>query len=323
MSDLQSAAQPTSISHVRIVAKAAAETGGKLAISGKGFQNVCVYAADDGDAYQLWQRLPTADGAYMLINKANGLCILRNGNTNGAQLVLALPGENWAPSLAQWRDDVVKGDYNAINSLDDWEQKINIPGDGPYYPGNYLVTWTWSHGADNELWQQVPVHAENLTLQSLSFDVAHAAIEKTPSQVLGNIYLYNPSRFAPQMISQSQGFSVPLSYGFTAQGAYRDATFVYQGQTPWLDPNGNLVMIGSFPRYAPTVSTTTGLTVSVQAYVQANGEVTAEVSQLCARLSVPFTAVFTAGPPGGGTQTVTMTGTYKASGTYGYAYRTV
>lgn len=57
---------------------------------------------------------------------------------------------------AYWYDDHVQGPYNAIASREDWEQKINIRGDGPYAAGLAVIAYPWDGGAVNELWRFWP-----------------------------------------------------------------------------------------------------------------------------------------------------------------------
>jgi hypothetical protein len=104
--------------------------------------------------FSTWTMPPARDGAgFGLVSVAHGTCIARASNGNGAPLILIDAAELETNDLAIWRHDNVPGDYNAINSFADWDQKINIPGNGPYLPGTQLITWHWSGGAANELWQ--------------------------------------------------------------------------------------------------------------------------------------------------------------------------
>lgn len=66
--------------------------------------------------------------------------------------LLDLPPEGPNGEWTSWRDDNVAGPYNALVSFQDWEQKINILGRGPYKPGSHVAMWEWSGGAVNELW---------------------------------------------------------------------------------------------------------------------------------------------------------------------------
>ncbi len=115
-------------SHCYILCKATAGNGAVLAIAaGEIYVSVAEYKI--GDDTQLWQRWALADGAYALINKATRLCLFRQGPM-GDSLVLVPFARAAADPFGQWRDDKVPGDYHAINSLADWEQKINLAGDG-------------------------------------------------------------------------------------------------------------------------------------------------------------------------------------------------
>jgi len=114
---------------------------------------------------QVWRRVPARGGGYGLVNRQRGLALARASNDNAARLKLVPVAHIGTDDLAVWRDDTVPGTFNAINSLADWEQKINIPGNGPYFPGAWMFSWHWDHGHANELWYQLPAATGTTTIQ--------------------------------------------------------------------------------------------------------------------------------------------------------------
>jgi len=111
-----------------------------------------------------------------LINKGTKQCIVRDKNGQGANLSLTTEDQINFNDLAVWRDELTWG---GINSLADWEQKINIPGNGPYKDGQRLVTWGYSGGAPNESWYAVPEQAK-VELANVSFNVDLSKILELP-----------------------------------------------------------------------------------------------------------------------------------------------
>ena len=45
----------------------------------------------------------------------------------------------------------------ALRPQYDSDQNLNVRGDGPYPPGALVLTYTWSGGDPNEVWQIVSV----------------------------------------------------------------------------------------------------------------------------------------------------------------------
>jgi hypothetical protein len=99
---------------------------------------------------QLWEKRSTRDGnGFALINKARGLCIRRNGDGNGEMLKLVNVESIERDDQCVWRTEGPYGGYYAINCFADYEQKINISGNGPYHNGMYLVAHDWDGASIN------------------------------------------------------------------------------------------------------------------------------------------------------------------------------
>lgn len=67
---------------------------------------------------------------------------------------------------------------SAIRPLADIGQNINIPGDGPYTPGQEVCTWDWGGGAANEIWAPMLVTSHAKKLRHSSKPNAHANKDK-------------------------------------------------------------------------------------------------------------------------------------------------
>lgn len=136
-------------------------------------RNVTLDLLDLHDETQMWAKIPrsAADpGTFGLQNRRHGTWMQRSPVdhagikdivqlTKGAgdpaaagELVGSHPLTSYNDSVL-WHDDHVQGPYNALVSARDWEQKLNIRGDGPYGTHSDIIMWQWCGGAENELWR--------------------------------------------------------------------------------------------------------------------------------------------------------------------------
>jgi uncharacterized protein YjdB len=139
--------------YVSIVSKARAHSGRMLVITGRPLDNAVTVEAPGDEAWQSWDKRPVKAGqGYMLISKADPTkCIARRGGREPTALADIRTAKL---DDCIWRDDTVRGRYNAINCWTDWELKLNVRGNPPYRDrGTTLLTWPWACGADNELWR--------------------------------------------------------------------------------------------------------------------------------------------------------------------------
>jgi hypothetical protein len=301
------------MSHIYIVSKAKDYGGGTLAMAAA-WGSVIVTTYKEGDDTQLWEKRSLSDGTYALINKATYLCVRCQGSGNGAQLDL-VPLQYLSDQFTHWRDDNVAGPFNAINSLANWEQKINIPGDGPYGSGQYLITWKWGGGQPNELWQQQPAAETAYTLQSLVFDTAQAKIA-TLKAVWGAELSYTNN--SPTAVETPLTASVPMlsTYGFTPNAGNPGIAFAYHGPRPVLDVNRQVVLQDGDWQYAGTATSSVTQPFKTYVYVPAWTIVAYGAMQSCAQLTVPYTATLSARAPDGTTKQVEVGGTYSAMCSY-------
>jgi hypothetical protein len=138
--------------YVSIVSKAHAQSGRVLVITGRPIDNAVTVEVPGDEKWQTWDKRPVKAGqGYLLISKADPTkCIARGG---GREPTVLAEIRTAKLDDCVWRDDTVRGRYNAINCWTDWELKLNARGNPPYLDrGTKLLTWPWACGADNELW---------------------------------------------------------------------------------------------------------------------------------------------------------------------------
>ena len=306
-------------SHCYLISKALTGDGKVLAIAATlpaWVGNIVIVAVHvEGDETQMWERRPLADGTYALINKAANMCIARNDIDPGVPLTLGPIDNLESYTPAHWRDDTVPGPYNAINSLLDWEQKINIPGDPPYFAGLSVITWKWSGGAPNELWQQKSAGDPAYTLLSIAFDAATLQVEDL-QPVYGADMGY--TNLTSQRVEETLTANPVLAttYDFQPAAGAPDIQVAYHGARPSLDESGALVLLDGDWRYG--TGNAAGVTVPLKllVLVPANGWVAYTVMEKCARLTMAYAAQFKRVNADGSSDTVSVSGTYAATCPY-------
>jgi len=254
---------------------------------------VRVKLLDQNDDLQLWERRPTRNGkGYALINKKRGKCLARPNGIMGAGLVLAGLDQIETNDLAVWRDDGVSGTYNAINSYADWEQKINIPGNGPYKSGDRLVSWEWSRGAVNELWLQKP-QIKSIKIKKVDFDLAAGKVEDQTPVVAGSQLVENNTD-----VEQTQ----KLTFRFVETHTYRfnferglkvGVSLDFSGGLPIVGKTKVKIMAEGHWKYSEETATTQQkeVTLELPVRVPAKSQILAETLLLTANLDVPYTAI--------------------------------
>jgi hypothetical protein len=308
-------AAPAPGTYINIVSKAKDPDGRSLAIADGGY-NVIVDALSETSDSQLWERRAFPDGSYALVNKASNMCIARQYPGNGSPLQ-PMPVSVLPNPLAQWRDDNVSGPYNAINSLQDWEQKINIPGDGPYYEGQPLITYKWSGGADNELWEQVPSKAPVYTLKTIDFDTTKAQRQSLAAVGTGSptgssqpIELVNDARISVVMPIATDVI-VYSQYGFQPATGAPNFAMAYSGVRPTIDGSGAIALVQGDWQYGPTTYVNTPAHFSGKVNVPPSVTAGYWIMEGPTQLTVPYTALFA--PLSGSGDPITVNGVYTAA----------
>lgn len=304
------AVPPLPGSHFYILSKAPSGAGGVLAIAAAdGRVIVAAYQADDDR--QLWTRRALYDGSYALINKAAKLCIGAYPPRNGTPLQLYPLDQIETGPYTHWRDDTVPGDYNAINASADWEQKINLPTDGPYFPGATLVTWQWSHGAPNELWAQVSTDRFGYTLVSLAFDTAKARIDPL-APIAGNDISVLNNESVPANLPIFTVQRLTTAYGFHPAAGSPDIEIPYHGPRPALDANGLVVLAEGDWQYGTSAQSFVDTPFQIIVAVPPKTAVAYGAREACAQLTLPYAATFDRASPDGKSETIQISGSFTA-----------
>jgi hypothetical protein len=105
------------------------------------------------DLNQHWQREDDSRGGFVLYNVGTGKVLQRTTSQGGR---VELMERNNSDSNQLWRQETW-GSWVGINTLVDWEQKLNVSGGGPYNETTPIILWEYSRGGENESWQFVPV----------------------------------------------------------------------------------------------------------------------------------------------------------------------
>lgn len=104
------------------------------------------------DPRQLWVREEdAARGGFFLRNPFLDRC-LRAGSSQGGTITMASKSMGDAEFI--WRKEQ-GDDWGCLNKLSDWEQKMNVAGNGPYDENTPIIQYEYDRGSDHELWKLV------------------------------------------------------------------------------------------------------------------------------------------------------------------------
>jgi len=314
----------TTTQNCYFIAKATTPKGEPLALSAQAehsvplFPNfdklVCVKKLNYSDQNQMWQRLKIQNASdknhdcFGLINVGRNMCIIRQENHQGTRLELVSIDKCQFDELAQWRFE----DYGGINSVADWEQKINIPGNGPYTDGQFVVTWEYSHGGSNEIWRIVGVNIKE-EIQSFEFNIPAAALIHLPPTTYTQQSLANQTS-----VQQSQEVDVSYTktnhYSFTdTTGTKITSTMGFKVKVPEIGAEFSASLsVETDVEYSSTTSKddSTTVTVKFNPIVPPNSTVVCTALIQNGQLSVPYTAVIKRTFPDNSTAIITNTGTF-------------
>ncbi|AKQ66809.1 hypothetical protein A176_003721 [Myxococcus hansupus] len=300
------------------ISKAFSPEGKQLAISASADNHaVTVQNLDYTNDLQLWEvRNTRGDEGFSIINKSTGRAICRASNEQGASLItVGLEAIN-TNDLAVWRNEGNET-FNPIYSFADWEQKINILGNGPYRAGTQLVTWEWSGGGDNEKWAQVK-DARQIRLKAINFDMNVANIEDYSPKVGGTQTVTNITS-SEQLQTLSFKFVEGHSYSFTHErGLSVSQSLEFKGGLPGLKEGKVAWTIEGSWKYVQEQESTddSEVAISVPVKVPANSSIRVSVLMLQARISVPYSATIETVYADGTTQTSETGGLFGGVNTY-------
>ncbi|MBB3108817.1 hypothetical protein FHS18_000869 [Paenibacillus phyllosphaerae] len=289
---------PETVEYVVIVSKARSKDSQVLVITATTEQEKPVVAAKQeyGNEYQLWEKRQVRandSNVYALVNKKTGTCLGRANASNGSKIVLGTVAEAKINDFYAWRDDNVPGTHNAIKSNADWEQKLNIPGNGPYSSGQGLVTWEWSRGQQNELWVCVP-DSKLITLTRMDFQMDQASILKSvpvvsSKQLVTNLTAHEQTETVTFSVTKGKTYSFKREHGLKiSEGITFSAGLPLVGET-----EVEIVVEGTHTYSEDhTEEETEEVTLEIPVTVPAQSAVTVSAIMLQGIIDVPYTATF-------------------------------
>lgn len=306
-----------------LICKAYSGEGKQLAISAStDNNNVYVQNLDYSNDLQLWEVRSARDGkAFALINKRTGRAIARAENRQGTPLVTVGLEQINTSDLAVWRNEGGET-FNPINSFADWEQKINLPGNGPYRAGQQLITWEWDGGDDNEKWVQVK-DSRQTRIKSINFDMGLADIEDYAPVVAGTQTVTNISG-----VDQEQKLTFKFveghRYAFTHErGLTVSEEIQFKGGLPILGEAKVTIRVEGTWKFSEEQESTDEQEVSVEVPVKipAHQSIRVSVLMLQARVSVPYSAQIETVYADGTTRTESTGGLFGGVNTYNVVTR--
>jgi hypothetical protein len=131
-------------------------------------QGGVVMQALDPTVDQLWTAVLDPRGGAFLKHMGTGR-VLARGSGGPLQAV----NSNGSDPNQLWRVEDLGSPWVGINSLTDWEQKINVYGSDVH---GTVGTWHWDCGADNEEWRLVE-ETGAVTIDSIVYDTSKAVAD--------------------------------------------------------------------------------------------------------------------------------------------------
>ena len=105
------------------------------------------------DVMQYWAKEDVADarGGFRLKNPFDNLYLLAGSSQGGHVEMRALDTHNDEMIWRKENDD----DWGCLNKHTDWEQKMQLSGDGPYNEDTAIIQYEYDRGSAHELWKLV------------------------------------------------------------------------------------------------------------------------------------------------------------------------
>jgi hypothetical protein len=301
--------------YYKVVSKMRTWEGKYLAVAAStADDDTAVYVLEESydNDYMLWERLSTRGGnGFALVNKARNLCIRRAGNGNGERLTLANLENIERDDLCVWRTEGPYGGYICLNSFADFEQKMNIPGNGPYRSGTPLIAFEWDGGAGNELWMMIEETA-NVSIKSIDFNLNSLHIEDQQPIVAAHQVLENRSD-VEQENTVEFSFTEVSTYRFEQSSGYSiSQTIEFSGGIPEIGEAKSVTTItGSFEyKTGEEKGREDRITITMPVKTPPHTTVDAQAVLLTGRLDVPYVATFLVEYPGQKPIEKTATGTF-------------
>lgn len=312
---------PTDTQYYFIISKAIGPNGEIMVLSLEETNTNAVLAVHNYlDPKQMWEKRPRVasnPGVFGLVNKATGQCIMRASRDNGASIRTENVGAIGINDLAAWQDDTVQGPYNALVSLQDWEQKLNIMGDGPYVAGSRIISWEWSRGADNELWRFQSANS-TARLVRIDFDLAAGRITDLGTSIVTQQTINNVSDLEQSQSltyeakeSKSETYSASAALELSVQHTVEVGAPV--GFKTSLQLGAKVTTTLTFGQ---TMTKEETITLTTPVRVPARSSVTVKVVVRRGQIDVPFTAVYEVTYADGRVVEVRKSGVYNQVSAY-------
>ncbi|WAS94536.1 RICIN domain-containing protein [Nannocystis punicea] len=308
---------PEIVEYFYILSKARGPGNVALALSASptGNGDIVVATHSYQDERQMWEkRLRQANNTtvFGLVNKSTGTCLARASADNGASLQLVPATRILSDDLAAWQDDTVQGQYNALASLQDWEQKINIFGDGPYASGSRCISWHWDGGSENELWRFASANRE-IALKRIEFLLDQGKVVQMPPSVFYRTRLVNNTTQEQEQTfqyatSKTKTETYSASAGLELSVGYQVEVSAPVGLKTTLTLGAKVTTTITFGR---TEETSESVTLTSPVKVPANSAVKANVIMQHSQIDVPFRAVYDVTYGDGTKQEVVTNGMYN------------
>ncbi|WAS95753.1 aerolysin family beta-barrel pore-forming toxin [Nannocystis punicea] len=312
---------PNNTQYDFIIAKVRGPNNEVMALSVDVVHNDVVLAVHDyRDTKQMWEkRLRNANDEkiFGLVNRSTGKCIARASADNGAALRLVNAGSLGTDDLAAWQHDNVQGTYNALASVQDWEQKVNAAGNGPYPAGSRVISWGWDGGDDNELWRFLSANSSNV-LKRIDFDLNAGTIADLDPSIVTQQLINNDSDVdQSQTLTYETKESKTETYEASAALELSVVHTVEVGAPVGFKTSLQLgakvttsITFGQSSTKEQTVSLTTPVVVPKRT------SVTVKVLVRRGRIDMPFTATYECTYPDGTVVEVKKTGMYHQVSAY-------
>lgn len=309
---------PNAVLYHVIVSKGKANNKSLAITASKDDDSIFISPHQYGDEYQLWEKRfvrSKDDSAYALINKKTGKCIGRRSGANGSELYQESVAQADTSDFMVWRDDNVAGTYNAINSLSDWEQKINVPGSA-FKDKQKLVTWEWSKGADNELWLFL-ADKKSIKLKQIDFQL-NGVSPKLDQPIVTDKQVVKNTTGIDQTQTLTMSYAKGVSYSFTNErGLKISESIEFKAGLPLVGESKVKIGVEGTRTYSQTDAQdeTEALTLEVPVTVPSGKTIEVSAIIMQGKIDVPYIAIFEISYPGA-TEEETVSGIFSSVNSY-------
>jgi hypothetical protein len=274
-------------------------------------------AHKDGSIGQLWMREDDPRGGFFLVNAETNE-VLHQTRPQGGEV--ALKAKSLGDSSMLWRQEAYRGVWSGLNAFSDWEQKLNLAGNGPYNENSVPILWEYSNKSPNECWQLIP-DTGLITLESITYDMSQAQVSRVEPFLCKGTSIDNRLRTVPVTTAVELARSVNVTRQFSYSESVAKSLKI-------AEKLGVKINIKDIVEVSPEVSseqsttttttyleqtaqgTTTSDKVTVSVQVPAGAHYQFMVRVAYGKVSVPFTAKVSRVLPTGATQIDTVHGVY-------------